>query len=100
MCIRDSGATVSVTPKGQFKTNTITALHAATLAGAGIGCFTHATVRNNLAQGQLVPILPNYSMGEWRYYALYPQSRHLAPKVRAFVDYMADFYQVDAKAAV
>jgi hypothetical protein len=24
----------------------------------------------------------------------------LAPKVRAFVDYMADFYQVDAKAAV
>ncbi|NWC45466.1 LysR family transcriptional regulator [Pseudomonas edaphica] len=94
------GATMSVTPKGQFKTSTITALHAATLAGAGIGCFTHATVRNNLAQGQLVPILPNYSMGEWRYYALYPQSRHLAPKVRAFVDYMADFYQVDAKAAV
>lgn len=87
------GAVVKVTPSGRFSTNTISALHAATLAGAGIACFTLATVHNDLAQGQLVRILPNYSLGERHYYALYPQSRHLAPKVRAFVDYMAEFYQ-------
>ncbi|MGY2161431.1 LysR family transcriptional regulator [Pseudomonas tolaasii] len=87
------GGTVKVTPSGQFRTNTISALHAATLAGAGIACFTQATVRNDLAQGQLVNILPNYSLGERHYYALYPQSRHLAPKVRAFVDHMAEFYR-------
>lgn len=87
------GAVVKVTPSGRFSTNTISALHAATLAGAGIACFTQATVHNDLAQGQLVRILPNYSLGERHYYALYPQSRHLAPKVRAFVDYMAEFYQ-------
>ncbi|NVZ49825.1 LysR family transcriptional regulator [Pseudomonas sp. B6002] len=86
------GETIKVTPSGQFRSNTISALHAATLAGAGIACFTQATVRNDLAQGRLVPILPNYSLGERHYYALYPQSRHLAPKVRAFVDHMAEFY--------
>jgi len=86
------GGSVKVTPAGRFRSNTISALHAATLAGAGIACFTQATVRNDLVQGQLVPILPNYSLGERHYYALYPQSRHLAPKVRAFVDHMAEFY--------
>ena len=87
------GGVFKVTPSGRFSTNTISALHAATLAGAGIGCFTLATVQNDLVQGRLVRILPNYSLGERHYYALYPQSRHLAPKVRAFVDYMAEFYQ-------
>ncbi|NVZ72644.1 LysR family transcriptional regulator [Pseudomonas costantinii] len=86
------GGAVKVTPSGRFRTNTISALHAATLAGAGIACFTQATVRNELAQGQLIRILPNYSLGERHYYALYPQSRHLAPKVRAFVDHIAEFY--------
>jgi DNA-binding transcriptional LysR family regulator len=86
------GGSVNVTPAGRFRSNTISALHAATLAGAGIACFTQATVRNELTQGLLVPILPNYSLGERHYYALYPQSRHLAPKVRAFVDHMAEFY--------
>ncbi len=82
-----------MTPSGRFRSNTISALHAATLAGAGIACFTQATVRSDLAQDRLVPILPNYSLGERHYYALYPQSRHLAPKVRAFVDHMAEFYR-------
>ncbi|KTC20248.1 LysR family transcriptional regulator [Pseudomonas marginalis ICMP 9505] len=87
------GGELKITPSGRFRTNTISALHAATLAGAGIACFTQATVHNDLVQGLLVHVLPNYSLGERHYYALYPQSRHLAPKVRAFVDYMAEFYQ-------
>ena len=45
------GAPVKVTPTGQFNTNTLSALHAAALAGAGIACFTQATVRANFAQG-------------------------------------------------
>src|SRR5450830_908597 len=92
------GAPVKVTPTGQFKTNTLSALHAAALAGAGIACFTQATVRANFAQGQLVSILPNYSLGQRHYFALYPQSRYLAPNVRAFVDYMADFYASQGQA--
>ena len=48
---------------------------------------------SDLAQGRLVSILPNYSLGERHYYALYPQSRYLAPKVRAFVDFITDYYQ-------
>jgi len=86
------GESMNIAPAGWFRTNTISALHSATLAGAGIASFTHATVRNDLAQGRLVAILPQYSLGERHYFALYPQSRHLAPKVRVFVDYMVEFY--------
>ena len=32
--------------------------------------------------------LKRRALGERRYYALYSQTRHLAPKVRAFVDHM------------
>lgn len=87
------GGAINVTPSGHLRANTISALHAATLAGAGIACFTQATVRSDLAEGRLVAILPNYSLGERHYYAIYPQSRYLAPKVRAFVDYMTEFYR-------
>lgn len=87
------GATVSMTPKGRLRSDTISGLYAATLAGAGISAFTQATVQADLDRGLLVRILPQYTLGTRHYYALYPQSKHLAPKVRAFVDFMAEYYQ-------
>jgi DNA-binding transcriptional LysR family regulator len=30
---------------------------------------------------------------DYVYYALYPHTRHVAPKVRAFVDYMSEHYR-------
>lgn len=86
------GAASKVSLNGRFKTDAITALHSAALAGAGIGAFTQATVQQNLASGQLVHILPNYRLGQRHYYALYPHAKHLPPKVRAFVTFMADYY--------
>lgn len=52
-----------------------------------------ATVQQNLRTGQLVHILPGYSLGQRHYYALYPHAKHLAPKVRAFIEFMAQHYK-------
>lgn len=76
-----------------FHSDTITALHACALAGAGIAAFTLATVQDDLLAGRLVRILPEYTLGSRHYYALYPHARHLPAKVRAFVDYMAEYYR-------
>ena len=86
------GAPVGVMPTGSFKVDTVSALYAATLAGAGIAAFTQATVQGDIDRGQLVRILPQYTLGPLHYYALYSHAKHLAPKVRAFVDFMADHY--------
>jgi len=37
--------------------------------------------------------LPSFTLAQRHYYALYPQTRHLAPKVRVFVDFMAEHYR-------
>lgn len=89
------GAEVRVTLAGHMSCDAISALHAAALAGCGIAAFTRVTVQRDIAQGRLVHVLPNYTLGERHYYAIYPQSKHLAPKVRALVDFLADFYRID-----
>lgn len=43
-----------------------------------------------LARGELVPILPQWSMGRFYLYALYLSRKHLSAKVRAFIDFMAE----------
>jgi DNA-binding transcriptional LysR family regulator len=49
-------------------------------------------VHENLRRGELVPVLPDYLIRPRELYALYPQNRHLSPKVRAFVDFAAELY--------
>ncbi|RKE36704.1 LysR family transcriptional regulator [Paraburkholderia sp. BL23I1N1] len=87
------GAPAHVELNGSLASDTITALYSAALAGAGIAAFTRHTVQTDLDRGQLVQLLPGYSLGVRHYYALYPQTRYVAPKVRAFVDHMAEHYR-------
>ncbi|MBC3374451.1 LysR family transcriptional regulator [Pseudomonas sp. SWRI92] len=89
----ESGQSATLDCRSTFHTDTITALHACALAGGGIAAFTLATVKDDLLTGRLVRILPEHTLGERHYYALYPNARHLPAKVRAFVDYMAQYYQ-------
>ncbi|CAB3729685.1 HTH-type transcriptional regulator DmlR [Paraburkholderia sediminicola] len=87
------GAPAHVELNGRLTFDAITALYSAALAGAGIAAFTRHTVQTDLARGHLVHLLPGYSLGARHYYALYPQTRYVAPKVRAFVDHMAEHYR-------
>ncbi len=59
----------------------------------GIAAFTWNTAQPSVACGHLVRVLPNCALGKRIDYALYPQTRHVAPKVRAFVDYMSEHYR-------
>jgi DNA-binding transcriptional LysR family regulator len=59
-------------------------------AGFGITCLPHFAVERRLATGSLVSALRDYLVTQRVFLALWPSSRYLAPKVRAFVDHMAD----------
>ncbi|NNA58152.1 LysR family transcriptional regulator [Pseudomonas koreensis] len=87
------GMTTPVSAQGRFKADSISSLHAAALAGVGIAAFTRATVQDDLLSGRLVQILPNCSLGQRHYYALYPHARHVALKVRVFVEFMLEHYR-------
>jgi len=87
------GDAVHMPLAGRLTTDAITAAYSAAMAGVGIAAFTWNTVRPALARGHLVHILPGCTLGKRIYYALYPHTRHVAPKVRAFVDYMNEHYR-------
>ncbi len=60
------------------------------LAGAGIMRTPTFVVGRDIQAGRLVPLLGNYQALEISIFLVYPQRRHLSPKVRAFVDFMAE----------
>ena len=46
-----------------------------------------------LRSGQLVEVLPGYRMHHPTAYAVYPHARNLSPKVRSFVDFLAEYFR-------
>ena len=59
-----------------------------TIRGAGIGCFPEFLVRNELADGTLLPILDGQVQQTGVLTMLWPAIRFRVPKVKAFVDYV------------
>ena len=83
----EGSETVHVT--GSFSANNGEVLRQAALGGSGIIMLPIWQVRDDLLAGRLVELLPDYSSPDADIHAVYPQTRYLAPRVRAFVDYLA-----------
>ena len=63
---------------------------AACVAGFGIVQVPRYRVAAALAAGELVEVLPAHPPPALPLAALYPQQRHLSPRVRVFVDWLAE----------
>ena len=61
-------------------------LRDAAVAGLGITLMPTFIVYKELERGVLVPLLTEYKRPQIDAYAIYPQTRHLSQRVRAFVD--------------
>lgn len=83
------GRPVAVSVRGNLRSNNTMALKTAALAGAGILHCPTFYAGPELAAGKLVPVLLNYRIPEIAIYAVYPERRQLAPKVRAFIEFAA-----------
>lgn len=88
----DDGAACDVALGRDLRVDSIVSLHAAAIAGLGIAAMTRTTVRDDLASGRLVRVLPRHRAGRRHYFAVYPHNRQLAPKVRAFTQFMRAHY--------
>ena len=80
----------SVAVSGPLVSGDAQILATAVTAGAGIARMSSYVITNELSSGALVPILTDFaSREETHVYAVYPHTRHLSPKVRAFIDHLA-----------
>lgn len=66
-------------------------IHAAT-TGAGIIQLLSSSLNPPIEIGSLVPILEQWESAGPPVYVVYPQNRHLSPKVRAFVDFVSELF--------
>jgi len=86
------GSVCTVDVGGRLQANSGLVLRSAALAGTGLAASPAFLVRDPVARGALVRVLPEFRQQPLNLYALYPQNRHLSPKVRAFVDFAAARY--------
>ncbi|PSW13382.1 LysR family transcriptional regulator [Photobacterium rosenbergii] len=84
---------ISVKTKGSFRTDNGDAMRDACTDGLGIAINSTWSVYKQLERGELVQILKDFPLvSDTAIWAVYPSSRLLAPKVRAFIDYFNDYY--------
>jgi DNA-binding transcriptional LysR family regulator len=81
--------TVSVHVKPRLRTNSGDTCRAVALRHEGIILQPTFMVQADLQSGDLVQVLPEYQSVELGIYAVYPTRKHLLPKVRLLIDYLA-----------
>lgn len=85
--------------KGPLLVNQFGPMLAACLAGQGIAQLLDFHVKDLLAAGKLVQLLPDWSDETYPLYAFHHSAQHLSAKVRAFLDYVVSITRRAAKIA-
>ncbi|CAN7257444.1 LysR family transcriptional regulator [Rhizobium leguminosarum] len=80
----------SVKISGNVVSNSAEMLRFLTLTGRGIFLAPSFVVFDDIAEGRLVKIMPDYRPVEFNINAVYPNRSHLPTKVRLFIDLLAE----------
>jgi len=86
---RDAGMPEWTVPASMV-CNTSAALLDVAVAGLGIACLPDFLVRPALLRGELVSVLDAHVEHQGTFRLLWASSKHLAPKLRVFIDFMGE----------
>ncbi len=92
----EDGRAISVAVKGRLEVNNGDALRAAAIGGLGLCYLPAFMVCEDLAAGRLETVLDDFEPAPLGIHAIYPTSRHLSAKVRAFVDFLVEQFATGA----
>lgn len=87
---QESGKEKSIRVSGTLNCNSGYGLRDAVIKGIGLAQLPDYYIDKDLESGAIVPVLTNYQEPDEGIWALYPHNRHLSPKVRMLVDYLAE----------
>lgn len=85
--------TVSVRTRPVIRANNGDVCRAAALQHQGIILQPTFIIGADLAAGRLVELMPAYQVGEQGVFAVYPSRKHLPPKVRLLIDFLAERFR-------
>ena len=84
---------LTLTPKASMSFSDGAAVCEAACAGYGLAQLHDYYLDTEIARGKLISVLDKFNPEPNRIWLVYPQTRHLTPNVRAFVDFMAAQFQ-------
>ncbi len=91
--LRLSNGRDAVPVHGRIRYSNAEACLQAAEAGLGLACVPSFVAGDALRRGTVRAVLRAFEPEPYGVHALYPHSRHLAAKVRAFVDFMVERYR-------
>lgn len=86
------GATAIIRHRPRLVTEDMVALRLAALSGVGICQLPEMVIRQDLKDGTLVDVLPDWAPRTGIIHAVFPSRRGLLPSVRALLDFLAAGY--------
>jgi DNA-binding transcriptional LysR family regulator len=86
---------LAVTVRGRFSADNAAALYRAALAGQGVACLSHLLVSEDIANGRLVQVLPDFKFRRQPLYITYASRRRLPHRTRAVIDFLVKLLQED-----
>lgn len=87
--LQDGEREVAVRVNGRLESNQGELLRDAAVAGLGIALHSTWHVNGDLRAGRLQMVLPEFPLADTGIHAVMPQRRLVPPRVRAFVDFLA-----------
>jgi DNA-binding transcriptional LysR family regulator len=92
---RKNGRTERIAIDSRYSVTSSLAVRDALRAGFGLSLMPYPYVEADLKDGRLQAALEDWSTVETTLYAIYPSRQHVAPKVRAFLDFLIERFSLD-----
>jgi DNA-binding transcriptional LysR family regulator len=86
----ESDEEVEIRPTPTMIANDYAFVLSALLAGTGVGLLPTFLAEPHVARGELVRVLPSARTAQGIVSLVWPATRHLSPRVRAFIDFMSE----------
>ncbi|MCI2282482.1 LysR family transcriptional regulator [Colwellia sp. MSW7] len=88
---REAGKEKNIRVTGRLRYNSGYSLVDAALKGLGIVQLPDYYVQHYIQKGELVTLLDNFREPDEGIWAVYPQNRHLSPKIKLLVEYLSKY---------
>ena len=82
--------TVAVDPKARISVNEILTIYRLVLGGAGLGIIFDHLCTPHIAAGQIVRLLPDWTIPPIEINIVFPSKKIISPTVRVFVDFLKE----------
>ncbi len=86
---------IAVPVSGRFATDSLEAAQVALVAGLGIAVLPAWSIAEALSDGRVRPVLERWQPPRLKLHAVYPSRRHLAPRIRAVIDFLVEEFRLD-----